>query len=99
MDPADATPAHTVKDKRRARERYPVVILLCAVDRGRSGGQILQELRNDALKGKLTFPSTLAKAMAMVNEYSAMASAAHLTSGYEGVAFMQEVSESSTSRT
>ena len=40
VDPADATPAQTVEAKRCAREQYLVVILLCAVDHGRSVGRL-----------------------------------------------------------
>ena len=98
MDLADATPAHTVEAKSRARERFLEVILLCAMYCSHAKGQLLQVLRNDALERKSTFPSTLAQVLEMVNDYSVTAPAAHPTGGYEGVAFAQEASESTANR-
>ena len=66
------------------------MILLCAADRGRTGGRILKELRNDALKGKSTFPKMLSEALAMVDDYSAMVTTTQTTKGYEGAALAQE---------
>ena len=66
-----------------------MVILLCAADRGRTDGWILQELRNDDLKGQSPFPVALYNALAMINNYSAVAPMTQNTSGYEGVEFSQ----------
>ena len=42
VDLADFMPAHTVEAKRHYQEQYLAVILLCAVDRGHAGRQLLQ---------------------------------------------------------
>ena len=85
-----ANNTHTTKTHRRARERYLAVILICASDRGRSIIRLLQELKNDALKGQSALPTTLAEAIAIINSYSALAPTPQLTDGYKGVAFAQK---------
>ena len=42
VDLADFMPAHTVEAQRHYQEQYLAVILLCAVDRGHAGRQLLQ---------------------------------------------------------
>ena len=89
---SDAKIIHTTKAHMHVWERYLTVILLCASDRGQSGRCLKQELNNDALKSQPKFPSTLAKALAMINDYSALVPMPQLTDGYdgEGVAFPQK---------
>ena len=54
VDPADVNTAHITKAQRRAREKYTVVILLRAADRGRAGRQILQELKKRRPEGSVS---------------------------------------------
>ena len=95
---ANATPVPTVEAKRRAQEQFLALTLLYAVDRGHAGGGLLQGLRNNARKVQSAFPSTLAKALAMVNDYSATAPVAQPTDRSKGVEFAQEASESTANR-
>ena len=67
MSLTDVKTVHKTEAQSSAWDQYLAVILLCVADRGRAGGQLLQ---NYALKGKLTFLETLAKAIAMINDYS-----------------------------
>ena len=97
VDPDDALPAHIVEAKTRAQDLYLAVVLLCTVDIGRAVGRVLQELSNDSLKGKSKFLATLAKALAMFNNYSYTAPEAQPTSGYEGVAFVQDAARATMS--
>ena len=89
VDLSDTKTAHTIEAQRREHGRYLIVILLCAAERGRTGGRLLQERINDNLKGQSTFPAMIAVALATINDYSNMAPTTQTRSGYEGVAFDQ----------
>ena len=90
VDIDDAKTTRTIEAQRRAWEKYLAVILIYAAEHGQTGGKILQELRNDALKGQSMFPVILAKELAMVNDYSIMAPMKQTASGYKIVVFTQE---------
>ena len=96
LDPYDTNTAHTIEAQRSAQDQYLALILLCVAECGRTYRQILQELRNDALKGQSMFPAMISKELVMVNDYSAMAPKTQTTSGYKGVAFAQEEAGSTT---
>ena len=90
VSPSYAKTVHTTKAHRLSREQYLSVILLCVAYRGQSNGRLLQELKNDALKGQSTFPATMAEALAMINDYSDLDPTPRLIYGYEGVPFSQK---------
>ena len=90
VDATNARTIHTTEAKKRAQESYLVIILLSAVDCNRTGGRLLQELKNDAIKGQFTLPGTLEEALVMINKYSATSSTLRATGSYEQVAFAQK---------
>lgn len=76
---------NTNKAHRHTWEQYFSVILLCAEDRGRAGGHLLQELNKYALKRDSIFPATFSESLVMINYYFALEKTPRLTNGYEGV--------------
>ena len=69
VDEDNARTIHTTEAKKRDREHYLAVILLNAAYHNQTGGQLIQELKNDALKGQSTFTGTLAEVLAILNYY------------------------------
>ena len=59
VDAANVRLIHTTEAKKRSQERYLAVIMLSEADRNRDGGRLLQELKNEALKGQYAFPVTM----------------------------------------
>ena len=84
VNQTDVKTSHTTEVQRCNWERYLAVILICAEDCSQSGGWLLQELKKITLMGKPTLPTTLSEALAMVNNYSALALMPQLMGGYEG---------------
>uniref|UniRef100_A0A7S4MY55 Uncharacterized protein n=1 Tax=Odontella aurita TaxID=265563 RepID=A0A7S4MY55_9STRA len=87
---ANATADHKKEEKRRVKEKYLAVVLLCDADCSRAGGPFLKEIKNNALKGQKTFPNSVAEGFGIMNDYSAAASAPKLINDSEGVEFVQE---------
>ena len=66
-DVYNAQAAHTTEAQRSNQERYLAVILLSVVNHNRAEGHLLQELKNNALKGQSKFTGTLEEALSTIN--------------------------------
>ena len=73
LDAANAKTIHTTEAKNQAQERYLAVILLSAEYCNRTRGQLIQLIKNGALKSQSTLPVTLSEALDMINNYSTTA--------------------------
>ena len=60
VDADNSKTIHTTEANNQAHERYLAVIMLSKSDHNRDGGRLLQELKNEALKGQYAFPVTTA---------------------------------------
>ena len=56
---SNAKSVHTTKVQRRPQEHFLAVVLLSVADCNRAGLHLLQELKNDVLKGRPKFTATL----------------------------------------